>query len=448
MIELFRKYTVGKKVLILGFGREGRSTLKFIRRHFPGLTIGIADRNKDIDTGQIQGAGSINLHRGEHYLEAVRHYDVVIKSPGIRPEVIENDREPRTWLSQTDLFLECYHRQIIGVTGTKGKSTTSSLIFHLLREAGKDALLVGNIGQPAFDLLDRISGQTHIIYELSAHQLMHVRHSPHVAILLNLFPEHLDYFGETTKYYTAKLNISRFQHPDDFLIYDEKNPGIRDVFNIKNTPATLIPIEGNEPGDHFFETSFYKKIIERSHLKGAHNQKNLLAAAIACKITGLNDDELISGAASFAPLEHRLEFVGTFCGIDFYNDSISTIPQSTIEALKTIPDVDTLILGGFDRGLEYSELLNFLACSSVRQIVFTGPAGKRMMHEYETHKSGGQDCRFAGSFDELHLLMQQTRQGMSCVLSPAASSYDAFRDFEERGRAFKKMAENLGASCL
>ncbi|VAW29857.1 UDP-N-acetylmuramoylalanine--D-glutamate ligase, partial [hydrothermal vent metagenome] len=214
-------FTEGKSILILGFGKEGRSTFSFLSKHFPGCKVGIADQNTRIADEQI----NVPLHLGKNYLHALNDYDLIIKSPGIMLRGISKNTKERI-SSQTDLFLREFGRQTIGVTGTKGKSTTASLIHHLLKNMGKPAVLMGNIGLPAFDFIEKIDADDLIIYELSAHQLEFVHSSPHIAVLLNLFPEHLDYFGTFEKYKQAKMNIFRFQKTGDKAICSEEIPGL------------------------------------------------------------------------------------------------------------------------------------------------------------------------------------------------------------------------------
>ena len=188
----------GKRILILGFGREGKSSLAFIQKFLPHAIVGIADRNesafKDLDL-------SIKTYSGDNYFDAVKDYDIVIKTPGI--SLKDKDIDLSKITSQTDLFLEEFHSQIIGITGTKGKSTTSTLIYHLLKESGRDAILAGNIGIPIFDVIEKITNKSIIVFELSAHQLQFIHRSPHIGILLNVFEEHLDHFGTFDAYRNA-----------------------------------------------------------------------------------------------------------------------------------------------------------------------------------------------------------------------------------------------------
>lgn len=342
----------------------------------------------------------------------------------------------KTLLSQAGLFLECYGRQVIGITGTKGKSTTSSLIFHILNQAGRDALLVGNIGKPSFDFINKINEETLIVFELSAHQLEYAHHAPHIAILLNIFEEHLDYFGGMDVYVHAKMNITRYQRLNDHILFDKENERIAHQLKLLAFAPHFHPLIVSEAGDD-----------RTSALAGGHNKKNIAAARQACQLAGITESEINSAILTFKALEHRLEWAGNFCGRDFYNDSISTIPESAIEAVKTIEKTYMLILGGFDRGINYDSLVGFLAKSQVQLLLFTGEAGWRMARLFAPFCRIDQQVVVVEKFADVARYFSRIPPGRACLLSPAASSYDEFTNFEERGKAYKKMAENFGASC-
>jgi UDP-N-acetylmuramoylalanine-D-glutamate ligase len=345
-----------KKVLILGFGREGRSSYQLLRSYFPELEIGIADQQQEIEAQEeLRRDKYLTLHLGKNYKNAIPEYDLVLKSPGVSlREISISDASKIS--SQTDLFLRVYRNQTIGVTGTKGKSTTASLIAHLLKEAGKKVVLLGNIGVPAFDMIAQIDQETIVVFELSAHQLEYLHSSPRVAILLNVFPEHLDHFDGFEKYREAKKHIFKYQLPGDVAITEAavENPALQISLDTDSLP-----------------------------LKGVHNQKNMLFALQAVSAFGVDVKQAIPYLQSFKPLPHRLEFVGEFDGIQFYNDSISTVPESAIAALETLKNVETLILGGYDRGIDYSGLVRFLMKSRLSNIIFLGKAGETMLGLFE-----------------------------------------------------------------
>lgn len=441
-----------KSILILGYGKEGQSTYRLIRKLYPEKKLSIAD----IDVNNIAALRLKNndvnakVLLGEDYLTQLNSFDLIIKSPGIYlPET------KKTISSQTDLFLQFYADQTIGITGTKGKSTTSSLIHHILIQSGKDALLVGNIGNPPFDYVEKINDETIIVFELSSHQLMDISLSPSVAVFLNLFPEHLDHYPDFDSYGKAKSNIFNFLNPNGVQIFDIDQKLLKDYLNpsipkhqslgysAKKTAVCFIEDEQifiREDKD--FTPVIHKKEIK--NLIGLHNLQNILAAVLACTQKGVSVEMIRKGIISFKSLEHRLEYVGFFAGIQFYNDSIATIPEACIMAVKTLPETATLILGGYDRGLDYSDLYRFLKNSSVSNLIFMGPAGKRMNEEFQTILTKNKNCLLVESLKEAFLHIPKiTRQGKICLLSPAAASYDQYKSFEERGLEYKKIAGNL-----
>ncbi len=419
------------KVLILGYGKEGRSTYCFLRRYFPNLQLGIADINTElnIDT-ELLTDNKLEIITGSNYIDSLKNFDLIIKSPGVIIDNVSSGLVNKI-TSQTDLFLQHYAKQVIGVTGTKGKSTTASLIKHMLDAGNKKALLLGNIGVPAFDMIDAIDSNTIIVYELSAHQLEYLRKSPHIALLLNIFPEHLDYFNSVSEYRDAKLNICKFQNSNDCLIIHESLGG---ELRVRSSDNRMRIIEVSDNLSNL-------KIVNPP-LVGNHNLININAAIEAVKEAGLNTDVAVNSLSTFRSLPHRLEYVGEFEGIRFVNDSISTVPESTIAAVKALETVDTIILGGYDRDLDYTEMIDFLATSNTANFIFLGEAGNRMYDIFKSYEGNNlfRTDSIEGAFE---IILNTTTKGMICLLSPAAASYDQFHNFEHRGDTFKSLAKKL-----
>ncbi len=437
MFDLILNRLRGKRILVLGFGREGRSTWRFLHKYLPEATVAVADKN------EMEGV----KHFGASYLEAMYDYDIVIKTPGI--SLKDFDTKGGEITSQTDLFFNQFRKQTIGISGTKGKSTTTSLIYHLLKSSGRDAILTGNIGIPCFDVMEDIKPESIVVYELSAHQLEYVHQSPHVGVLLNIFEEHLDHFGTFERYKSAKLNLLRFMDKDDFaIIHDSLSLDARRVIASEAKQSRV-----------FSQFDISNLVAPTSlPLKGDHNLLNIKAALLACDAYGVDYHELIPYLYTFKPLEHRLEPVGTFGGVTFVNDSISTIPQATIQACKALGRVDFLLLGGFDRGIDYQPLADFLRENPVPHLLFTGKAGERMMRLMAGFGEGagieipdgivpplqGLVLTHYSTMEEAFAyIAAHAQKGDVVLLSPAASSYDQYKNFEERGRKFKALAEGL-----
>lgn len=424
MVDSIIRRLSGKKILIAGFGREGRSTLRFLQDYMPDAVVGIADKNatalQELDKERYM------LFSGDDYMKSSSEFDIVIKTPGI--SVKDADIDVSKISSQTDLFLEAFHSQIVGITGTKGKSTTSTLIYHLLRESGNDVVLAGNIGIPIFDCIPDITERTIIVYELSAHQLQFINRSPHVGIILNVFEEHLDHFGTFEKYKYAKINVLRYMCDYDVAV----------VNNDLSKEAELLKKKYVD-----FETSQFDCCNikwEELPLLGDHNKLNVKAALSACISLGISLDKLIPHLYTFKPLEHRQEFVGVFNGMKFFNDSISTIPQATIAALSTIKNVNFLLLGGFDRGIDYSPLASYLKDNPVENVLVTGAAGQSIKNALLSVAYKGRIIEYSDLESAFEIIRQETKTNGVCLLSPAAASYDRYKNFEERGRIFKELA--------
>ena len=378
MIEKIEPWIKGKRILLLGYGREGQSTWNVLRRLGTYEALDIADL-KAPAAGPEDGTV---WHTGPDYQKCMDDYDVVFKSPGIVLERPENEYRCSI-LSQTEVFFQCFRDQIIGITGTKGKSTVTTLLYHLLKQAGMDALLVGNIGIPALDHMEEVKPDTRIVFELSCHQLEYMTVSPHIGILVNIHEEHLDHYGTMEKYVEAKHHIFKNQRPDDILICN-----VQCLPEEGTCPSGLIRAGMDGSGKeldvvqeqdgtwvHFRGKSFCIPTDEIK-LLGQHNYFDIGVAYGVCSILGMDDQVFARGLKTYEPLPHRLQYIGEREGVKYYDDSISTICDTTIQALKTLKDTDTVLIGGMDRGIDYRELIEYLSDCPVPHIILnlrTGP---------------------------------------------------------------------------
>jgi len=395
-----------KKIIILGFGREGKNTYKTLKKLFPEKSIALADKKK-IDISEKE------VFSGKNYLEKLNNYEVIIKTPGIPLKEIKPYASKAKITSQTELFLNSCPGKVIGITGTKGKSTTSSLIYKILKDHFSGVKLIGNIGKPCLSYLLKAKPTDIFVFEMSCHQLDHISKSPHIAVFTNIYPEHLDYYKTFLKYFNAKKNITKFQNKNDFFVY---NPQFKKIKDIK-TKAHKIP----------FEKSFKK---ERIH------EDSISASVTVAKIFGLTEEEIKKSVTSFKTLDSRMEFVGTFNKIDFYNDSLSTIPEATIFALNEIKNIDTLILGGLDRGIDYTNLTEEIKKKNIKNIILFPNTDKKIYHELKNEKI---NFFFTSKMKEAVLIAKEkTQKGKVCLLSPAASSYNLFKNYKDRANQFKK----------
>lgn len=417
----------GRSVLILGFGREGRSTLKMLNRLGVHRQLAIADMNTPSDIEDP----SITLHCGDGYLDVLDDYDVVFKSPGI---VL-----PKSWdeykcliTSQTEVFMQVYNRQIIGITGTKGKSTVSTLTHHVLKENGVPTLLAGNIGLPMFEIYDNITPETVIVLELSCHQLEICRFSPTLGVLLNIYEEHLDHYGTLERYANAKLNIYLNQRPLDELYINNMNL----IDGRKAARSRVVMVDTSIlPFSSLEELGGVK-------LRGAHNYSNCAFVYSICHGFGISDEDFINSLRTYEPLHHRLEFIGQKNGVDYYDDSIATAVESCINAMESISNASTMLIGGMDRGIDYTRLVQYLAKCRLQNVIFMYASGKRIYDQLMEY-TGGVLSPTVYLVEDLAQAAQTaqkvTAAGGACILSPAAASYDHFKNFEERGDAYKAL---------
>lgn len=443
----------GKRVLLLGFGREGRSSLQTLLLILPGFDIGIADKDPRL-ADEVLPAG-VTVHSGPDYLVRAGEYDYCLCSPGIPYHQIALLPQGMTISSQTDLFLRYYHTRCIGITGTKGKSTTSTLVRDMLEYSGVPAELAGNIGVPPFEAAAK-RGEENIwfVLELSAHQLSVIQRAPHIACILNLFEEHLDHFPDLEAYFGAKWNIGLRQDSEDHLIVEGEDQAIAAMISrhpvlsklefftgpemrgSSNADFTSISLEGD---GCLLNLSPERKPAFR----GVHQRRNAIAAAMMARHAGATPEGIDRALTSFRGLPHRLEYLGEVNGIHYYNDAIATIPEAVIEAIRTLGRVDTLILGGQDRGISYDALVSFLMDKRLEFILLSGPAGTRIRRLLE---NGGYQGRMkcCATFGEaVDAAMLESPLGSTVLLSPAASSYDEFRNFTEKGDLLRKKIGNL-----
>ncbi|MDR1629116.1 MAG: UDP-N-acetylmuramoyl-L-alanine--D-glutamate ligase [Oscillospiraceae bacterium] len=432
-IENLIDYLKNKSVLILGFGREGRSTYALLRRFLPEKPLGIAD-SRVCKTGEDP---FVTTYFGENYLDALSRYEICIKSPGI-PFRGVSVPESCAITCQMDLFLRFAECTKIGVTGTKGKTTTSTLIYRFLREAGLSACLIGNIGVPVFEDLSAAESTIAVI-EMSSHQLQYTSSSPHVAMLTNIYEEHLDHYdGGFQGYVNAKLNIVRHQKKEDYFIYNA-DQGIDDFLNKKTIKSNLFPVSV------FASDPFLRSLAGISpYLKGKHNLQDIYFAVAAARRFGVDDEAILTALKAYEGIEHRMEFVGKFRDIDFYNDSIATIPHAVLCALDALGNVGTLILGGHDRGLHYEDFAADLAAKKLPNIICLPETGHIIGKLLE--KAGALSNIFYVSDlpEAVKTAYTLTPRNTSCILSPAASSYNVYRDFEEKGQHFKQLVREMG----
>ena len=393
-----------KNVLILGYGKEGKVSKKYIEKNYPELKIGIADKKF-----------------GKNYLKKQTDYDLAIKTPGIQKKLVEIP-----YTTATNIFfskIKELGNKTIGITGSKGKSTTTSLIYSILKEAGKNVRILGNIGNPMLKtLLGPINKDEIFVIELSSYQLDDIEFSPNIAVITNLFPEHMDYHSGINHYYEAKKNIINFQSKDNVFVYNPNNKQMATW--VKETRAKITP---------FANKSFLDDI--NLPLTGEHNKENIRAAVAVAKELDIADKVIKTAIEKFKPLLYRLEFVGEFKNIKFYDDAISTTPESTIAAIRALKNVDTIFLGGEDRGYDFSQLEKTIKKYKIKNVVLFPDSGRRIKVK------GLNILRTKSMKAAVEFAYKYTVPEKICLLSCASPSYSLWKNFEEKGNKFKKLVK-------
>lgn len=489
-------YLRGKAILILGFGREGRSSLRLLERYLPEEQLGrlaLADREEI--TGPY--ASLYRCHCGADYLYALGAYELVLKAPGI--SLKEYARLPGAPLrlaawpgaeisGQIDLCLRfCRALRLFGISGTKGKSTCTALLYAMLSADERPCHIRGNIGLPVFDGLQGMRAGERLCLELSSHQLEFVQASPHLAALSNFYPEHLDHYTDLEAYYRAKLNILRYQGAADFCALNGADDALTraaaPLFERPEVPhlARIAPSPGSGPegradaeeaagwgalpepelelrvdGEAGAFTLFdrrrglQRRVAARAlnpRLRGPHHIFDAALAAALAYADGLAPERIEAGLARFVGLPHRCEWVRRLRGVDYYNDSIATIPQATRLALETLPEVSCLILGGMDRGIDYGDFLDYLLARDDLRLICLPDTGHAQAASLSA-RGAGERCVCVATVEEaVARAAAEAPPGTAVLLSPAASSYHRYKNFEERGEDFRRavfaLAEDL-----
>ncbi len=435
------------KILILGYGVEGKSIYEYLKWKFSDAQFTISALES------FDAPKSVQKIVGKKYLDKLNNFDLIIKSPGISIETVKIKKAISAGVdfsSTTKIFFEDCEGCIVGVTGTKGKSTTASLIYDVFKQAGKNVYLVGNIGKYNFDELKLGGGKNKIfIYELSSYQLTNQKISPHISVFINIFPDHIPYHKSYANYKKEKSNITLRQRKDDFFVYNSDYDFLNNIS--KETKASSIDYLKDCNIDE--EYIYYKneKVLAANEVKllGYHNLENISAVICVAKILNISNSNIEKAVSGFEGLEHRLEYVKTVENISFYNDAISTTPESTIAAINVFEDkVGTIILGGQDRGYHFRKLAQYVYANRVDNVVLFPDSGAKIWREilkiYKNKKATLPNKLETKSMKQaVKFAFQNTASGKVCLLSNASPSYSVFKNFKEKGGLFQKEVKKL-----
>ncbi len=438
---------IDARVGLLGLGVEGRSTLAALRRAGNRREITVFLDAPPPAAEALPDGVRFATDPARSFADA----DVLVRSPGFAPEHPLRRLADAAKIRQTtgtNLFLsELRARGLasVGITGSKGKSTTSTVVFRALTRGGVESSLVGNIGAPALDVLDDVIARRAVpVIELSSYQCADLITAPSIAVLLQLFPEHMDWHGSIDAYYLAKMQIALRQAPQDRFFYLESNRAYVARYEL---PAVARAVGGDE-GVHWRDGWFYnggERLFsdECVAVPGEHNKRNICCAIAAVTAAGATAAAVQSALGGFTGLPYRLQDEGVRGGIRWINDSISTAPEATVAALRAFPSARTLIFGGFDRGYEHGILLHALRDSSVECVVALPTTGHRLARALAAANSALRVVEVATLDEAVTAVLAAAPAGSLCLFSPGAPSYGFFKNFEERGRRFTELVAGL-----
>ncbi|HSW91897.1 MAG TPA: UDP-N-acetylmuramoyl-L-alanine--D-glutamate ligase [Candidatus Saccharimonadales bacterium] len=425
------------KIAIAGYGAEGRSNFAYFAGK--GDQVVIVDEHEvedvPLDASVITGKGAF---------ERLEGYDLVVRTAGLAPRKIKTDG--KIWSATNEFFAKC-PAPIIGVTGSKGKGTTSSLAASILRAAGKTVHLVGNIGVPALDVVEDISADDIVVYEMSSFQLWDLERSPHVAVVLMIEPDHLDVHVSFEEYVSAKAHIAQFQTPHDYVTYNINN--VHSVDIASRSAGQKIPFPDMRfahIGEGFFWYGDQKLCsVDALTLPGAHNRDNA-CAAIAATWQWVSDRETIAkGLSAFSGLPHRLKFVREVADVRYYDDSIATTPGSAIAAMKAFSEPKVLIMGGSSKGADFSPVAKVATSQNVKAVIVVG-AEAHVIEEAFKHENDIPVINLGSEVSMAQIVaraQQQSDTGDVVVLSPACASFGMFKNYSDRGDQFIDAVNDL-----
>lgn len=455
----------GKHIAVLGLSTEGKDTVKFL--HQRGATITCCDRRTKEDLGEIyeelSGFG-VSFQLGEGYLNHLNAFEALVRTPGMSPrlpELIEYRESGGEITSLTRIFFAECRAPIIGITGTKGKGTTSTLIAEMLKAGGKTVHLGGNVGTPLLSRVDTIRPNDWIVLELSSFQLEDLTQSPHIAVVLRTTQEHLANFDTLATnfhptieaYVDAKKSIVRYQTEKDIAVANKDDPTARLFARETRAKRYFFSVSDASADAYVAGHAVYlrtdsgtQKLCDRVSVKlrGDHNLENIAAASLAARAAGVSYDALKKAAVSFSGLEHRLEIVRVFGGVTYVNDTFSTVPETTIAAIKSFDEPLILILGGSEKGSDFTQMGREIVKSRIRSLIVIGDMTGRILDAVNRAGYNGKRITGLGTMrDIVQTAAREAQSGDVVVLSPACASFDMFNNYKERGKLFKEEVNKL-----
>ncbi len=445
------------KIAILGYGGQGQAAYEYWAQS--GHQITVCDANDSLTLPE-----GINRRLGKDYLDGLKEFELIIRTPALHPKdiVAANADDPdilkRVTTVTNEFMRVCPAKNIIGITGTKGKGTTSTMIAKMLEAAGKQVHLGGNIGVPPLDMLKKnIQPDDWVVLELANFQLIDIKYSPHIGVCLMITPEHLDWHADFQEYMDSKQQLFKHQKDTDVAIYYAENKNSKNIVSVspgKQIPYLIPPGAIVEAGEFRIDNKTICKIDEIK-LLGRHNWQNVCAAITAVWQVVQETEAIRSVLDDFTGLEHRLEFVRELNGVKYYDDSFGTTPETAKVAIEAFSQPKVIILGGSDKGSKFDALAQTIAASSIRQVILIGNTTnvhyKTSTPEIEVALRAQGVTAFTSAVrpggasmkEIVEVARSYAKSGDIVLLSPACASFDMFKDYKDRGEQFKQAVQEL-----
>lgn len=426
------------QIAIAGYGIEGRANYEYFRDKGAVTIVDENSRLADVPLG-------IPTITGDGVFERLQDFDMVVRTAGLKPAKITTNG--KIWSATNEFFTHC-PAPIIGVTGTKGKGTTCSFIASVLRAGGKTVHLVGNIGVPALEILPQVQPDDIVVYELSSFQLWDLERSPQTAVVLMIEPDHLDVHESMEEYVDAKANIRRYQGPHDTCWHHPTNKYAKYIADTTHEGRAVPYNSPGTTGSVYIKDSYFwmneQEICSTDAvvIPGAHNLENV-CAALSAALPFLEGTTMVeAGLRSFTGLPHRLKFIREISGVRYYDDSIATTPGSALAAIRAFAEPKVIILGGHTKGTKYDEVVEQCAATNTK-VIAIGSARDDIVALAQLYHADCISLKATSMFDIVQAASQRAEPGGVVILSPAAASFDMFKNYQDRGDQFIAAVERL-----
>ncbi len=459
-LKEFNKYLNNRKVAIIGLGVSNTPLIDYMHSNNALVTIFDEREKQSIPKNILDKISkyNFNIYAGKDCFKNLKNFDIIFRSPSCLPtkkELVEEANKGAIVTTEIEMLMKMCPCKIIGVTGSDGKTTTTSLIASILKKAGYKTYLGGNIGTPLFTKLSEINEKDIVVLELSSFQLMGMDISPNISVITNITPNHLNIHKDYQEYIDSKKNIFKYQKNNDIVVLNYDNKITRECSKEANSKVIFFSSKEKLEDGFIVDDKIIKEVQDgiRKHiidtkdivLRGEHNYENV-ATALAATKTLAKQDIAIEAIKNFKPVEHRLELIKEINGVKWYNDSVSSSPTRTIAGLKSFDEEIILIAGGYDKNLDYTPIAKPIL-EKVKKLILIGQTSGKIFNavKAESEKQNKNiDIYMCDTLEEtVNLAHKQSKSGQIVLFSPASASFDMFKDFADRGIKFKELVNKI-----